>query len=80
LYERLGYQRRGDPIEDCWWRLRDDGSHEEVRELSHVMVKGISSEAHVAQQINVEITNTNSLPLCRICWRPPARSQLPLGR
>jgi ribosomal protein S18 acetylase RimI-like enzyme len=21
LYERLGYQRRGDPIEDCWWRL-----------------------------------------------------------
>jgi ribosomal protein S18 acetylase RimI-like enzyme len=54
LYERLGYQRRGDPIEDCWWRLRDDGSHEEVREISHMMVKEISSEAYVAQQINAE--------------------------
>jgi len=39
LYERLGLQRQGEPFVDHWWRLSDDGSSEEVGELSWWMVK-----------------------------------------
>ena len=39
LYERLGFQQQGDPILDRWWRLTTDGSHEQVEELSYVLVK-----------------------------------------
>ena len=39
LYEALGYQSEGDPIIDRWQRLSDDGSSEQVEELSWVMIK-----------------------------------------
>ena len=39
LYERLGLQRQGQPFLDQWWRRSDDGSGEEVGELSWWMVK-----------------------------------------
>ena len=39
LYERLGYQHQGDPIIDRWWRITDDGSREQVEDLSWVMIK-----------------------------------------
>ena len=39
LYERLGYRREDDPIIDRWCRLTENGTREEVEDLSYVMVK-----------------------------------------
>ena len=41
LYEQLGYHRLADRVVDRWWRLSDDGSREEVEELSWLMVKWV---------------------------------------
>ena len=41
LYEQLGYHRLADRVVDRWWRLSDDGSREEVEELSWLMVKRV---------------------------------------
>ncbi len=43
LYERLGYRSDGDVITDRWSRIADDGSSEEVGEVSWVMVKRLQT-------------------------------------
>ncbi len=41
LYEQLGYRRLDGRVIDRWWRLADDGSREEVEDLSWLMVKSV---------------------------------------
>jgi ribosomal protein S18 acetylase RimI-like enzyme len=43
LYERLGYRSDGDVITDRWSKVADDGSREEVEEVSWVMVKRLQT-------------------------------------
>jgi ribosomal protein S18 acetylase RimI-like enzyme len=43
LYERLGYRNDGDVITDRWSRVADDGSSEEVEEVSWIMVKRLQT-------------------------------------
>ena len=41
LYEKLGYNRLGQPVVDCWMQLAEDGSRKQVEEYSWVMVKDL---------------------------------------
>ena len=41
LYERRGYQRLGSPVPTRWTRLADDGSCEQVEDLSWTMTKRV---------------------------------------
>ena len=41
LYERLGYERQGGPFIDRWWRLKDDGTRDQVEQPSYVLAKGL---------------------------------------
>ena len=43
LYERLGYQRMGEPVVNCWERLTEDGRCEQVEEHCWVLVKKLYS-------------------------------------
>ena len=41
LYEKLGYNRLGEPVVDRWEQQRDDGSSKQVEGHSWVMVKDV---------------------------------------
>ena len=43
LYERTGYRRQGEPVIDRWSKVADDGSREQVEEVSWVMVKRLQT-------------------------------------
>ncbi len=41
LYHRLGFRRVGPPFVNTWWRFHDDGTRDQVDELSIRMVKRV---------------------------------------
>lgn len=43
LYERLGYHRTGEPVTDRWEQQADDGSSEQIEEVSWIMVRSLGA-------------------------------------